>query len=169
MPRKKILLTLIIVLILSFVLNKAKAQEVITTSEVPQIKADTTDMAKAQNPFPNLPPAALDSISLSKDTIPERKSNAIDAPVYYQSKDSIVMIGTNLVYLFGEGSVKYQNLELDAEYIKINTDSSLIYATFTKDSIGNDVGYPVFKQGGEQYESKTMNYNFKTKKDILEM
>ena len=101
------------------------------------------------------------------DTLQQKKTNAIDAPVYYQSKDSIVMIGTNLIYLFGEGNVKYQDLELDAEYIEIDTDNNLIYATFVKDSIGNDIGYPVFKQGSSQYESKTMNYNFKTKKGFI--
>ena len=45
-------------------------------------------------------------------------------------------------------------------------DSSLVYATFGLDSIGEEFGYPLFKDGDQQYESKTMRYNFGTKKGI---
>jgi len=162
MPQKKILLTLIIILILPFALYLTKAQEVVTVSEIPQNHTTT------ENPLHNDSlPIASDSISVPKDTIPAKKPNAIDAPVYYESKDSIIMMGTNLIYLYGKGDVKYQNLELTAEYIEVNTDSSLIYSTFAKDSIGNEIGYPVFKQGESQYESKSMRYNFKTKKGFI--
>ena len=46
-------------------------------------------------------------------------------------------------------------------------DSSLVYATFGLDSIGEEFGYPLFKDGDQQYESKTMRYNFGTKKGYI--
>lgn len=100
------------------------------------------------------------------DTIPEKKSG-LDAPVNYQAKDSIVMTAGNWAYLFGEGSVKYQNIELDAELIQMNMDSSLVHATFALDTAGLEFGYPLFKEGEQQYESKTMRYNFASKKGYI--
>lgn len=100
------------------------------------------------------------------DTIPKKKEG-LDAPVTYQAKDSIVMTAGNWAYLFGEGNVKYQNIELDAELIQMNMDSSLVNATFALDTAGLEFGYPLFKEGEQQYESKTMRYNFGTKKGYI--
>lgn len=106
----------------------------------------------------------LSADSLHTDTVTTKKKAVLDTRVDYEAKDSIVMYGRNLVNLFGEASVKYGTMELTGELIKINTDSSTVFATFITDSIGEEFGYPVFKDGDQSYESKTMRYNFKTKK-----
>lgn len=107
--------------------------------------------------------APTDSLSAKTDSI---KSNAIDAPVEYAARDSMIMTlrGSKKLYLFGESSAQYQGLELTANRIEINSDSSLIYATHGLDSIGNEVEYPIYKEGETQYEMKNVWYNFKTKK-----
>lgn len=110
-------------------------------------------------------PVATDSVA-RLDTIPP-KSNGLDAPVAYQAKDSIVMTGNNWAYLYGEGDVKYQQIQLQSEVIEMNMDSSLVYAKFGIDSIGSEFGFPLFKDGDQQYESKTMRYNFGTKKGYI--
>lgn len=46
-------------------------------------------------------------------------------------------------------------------------DSSLVYAVGRPDSVGDIVGRPVFKDKSGEYESETMNYNFKTKKGYI--
>ncbi len=167
MPAKKILFSIFILLFFSFVLYKTKAQEVVRTPEMPRYSLNSPQ----NDSIPELPNFASDSLSYSTDSIQTsdsaRKSNAIEAPVFYDAKDSIIMIGTNLVYLYGEAKVKYQNLELTGEYIEINTDSNTVYATYAIDSIGNEYGYPIFKEGEQQYEAKTMRYNFKTKKGFI--
>lgn len=56
---------------------------------------------------------------------------------------------------------------LNADQIEMNMDSSLVYAVGRPDSVGDIVGRPVFKDKSGEYESETMNYNFKTKRDIL--
>ena len=106
--------------------------------------------------------AGQDSV-LALDSVP-KKQTGLDAPVSYQAKDSIIMTGANWAYLFGESDVKYQQIELQSEKIEMNMDSSLVYATFGLDSIGEEFGYPLFKDGDQQYESKTMRYNFGTKR-----
>ena len=68
--------------------------------------------------------APTDSTTLAGDSIPE-KQTGLDAPVSYQATDSIVMTAGNWAYLYGEGDVKYQNIELQSELIEMNMDSSL--------------------------------------------
>lgn len=104
--------------------------------------------------------------SLALDTVP-RKTQGLDAPVTYQAKDSIIMTAGNWAYLYGEGDVKYQQIQLQSEVIEMNMDSNLVYATFGLDSIGAEFGFPLFQEGDQQYESKTMRYNFGTKKGYI--
>ncbi len=110
--------------------------------------------------------APADSVALAEDSIPQKKSG-LDAPVNYQATDSIVMTAGNWAYLFGEGDVKYQNIELQSELIEMNMDSSIVFAKFGLDSVGQEFGYPLFIDGDQQYESKTMRYNFETKKGYI--
>lgn len=108
--------------------------------------------------------AKNDSV-MQSDSVPRK--NALDAPVSYQSTDSIVMTAGNWAYIFGEGVVKYQNIELQSETIEMNMDSSIVFAKFGLDSIGEEFGYPIFKEGEQQYESRTMRYNFKSRKGYI--
>lgn len=125
------------------------------------IPTDTTLVVTADT----ILPLAKDTM-LKLDTI-QKKPAVLDAPVEYQAKDSIIMTAGNWAYLFGEGDVKYQQIQLQSENIEMNMDSSLVFAKFGLDSIGDEFGYPMFKDGDQQYESKTMRYNFKTKKGYI--
>jgi hypothetical protein len=106
---------------------------------------------------------ALPADGLPADSVPKKKG-ALEAAVDYQSNDSIVMTAGNIVFLYGEGDVKYQNIELKSELIQMKVDSNLVYATHGVDSLGEEFGYPVFSDGGQEMEAKVMNYNFKTGK-----
>jgi len=97
------------------------------------------------------------------DTIPS-KPGFLEAPVTYQAKDSIVLTAGNMAYLYGEGDVKYQQIQLQAELIEMSMDNSEIFATFVVDSTGYEFGYPLYIDGSEQFEAKSMRYNFKTRK-----
>ncbi len=93
--------------------------------------------------------------------------SGLDAPVTYQATDSIVMTSDNMAYLYGDGDVKYQQIQLQAEEIQMSMDSSLVFAKFGIDSVGEEFGYPLFIDGSDQYESKTLRYNFETKKGFI--
>ena len=110
--------------------------------------------------------AATDSTVLVSDSTKNNKVG-LDAPVVYQAKDSMVMTAGNWAYLYGESDVKYQQIGLQAENIEMSLDSSLVFAKFGLDSIGEEFGYPLFKDGDQEYESKTMRYNFNTKKGYI--
>ena len=103
--------------------------------------------------------------TLATDSLQQKQ--ALDAPVSYQAADSIVMTAGNWAYLFGDGSVKYQQIELQAENIEMNMDSSIVFAKFGLDSVGSEFGYPLFKDGDQEYEAKLMRYNFKSKKGFI--
>lgn len=110
-----------------------------------------------------------DSIAAAEDSIRQhQKKSVLEAKVDYEATDSVIfMMETKNAYLYGNGNVKYENIELAAEQIVMNMDSSIVHAVGVKDSLGVLQGTPVFKQGSDTYKSETMSYNFKTKKGYI--
>ncbi len=115
-------------------------------------------------------------ISLTDDTIKPQKARGpkiqriksdLDNPVDITARDSMVLIGQNNAYLYGESNVTYGDIKLDAALIEMNMDSSIVYAVGVPDTTGEVIGTPVFNDKGTEYESKTMQYNFKTGKGYI--
>ena len=103
--------------------------------------------------------------TLANDTT--KKRDELEAPVIYQSKDSMVWYKNGNAYLYGSGQVNYQKIELKANEITIDLETSTVYAQGTKDSLGVATGRPVFAEGDTPYESETMSYNFKSRKGLI--
>lgn len=88
----------------------------------------------------------------------------IEAKVIYHARDSIRFDATTKkVFLYGEASVKYEDLELKAAYIDISMDSNIALAHGVVDS-GKTVGSPEFHQGSDVFYATQMRYNFRSKK-----
>ena len=122
------------------------------------------------------PGAAPDSLGVSPDSLPAGKTRFsrlvkekvdITGPVAFKAKDSLVMIGQQNAYLFGEGNIEYGEFKLNSQEIRMELDSSTVYASGVVDANGNLSGTPIFQQGGEQYESKSMKYNFKSQRGYI--
>jgi len=97
-----------------------------------------------------------------------KKKDPLDAPVVYSASDSITYdADSKKAFLYGDGNVKYEKMELKAERIEMNMDSSLVHAYGEKDSAGVWTGQPVYTQGSEKYDSEVMSFNFKTKKGFI--
>ena len=80
----------------------------------------------------------------------EPKKSQLSGPVHYQSNDSMIMMGNGTAYLHGKGDLKYESMELQADFIRMNMDSSLIYAHGVWDDLEEEwVGKPVFNDGKE--------------------
>ena len=108
--------------------------------------------------------------TLQNDTIqlqPAKKKQPLDAPVIYEANDSIVFTQGGVANLYGDGKVNYQNIELAAEVITMNMDSSTVFAHGVEDSLKVIKGRPVFKDGDTPYETNTIRYNFKSKKGLI--
>jgi len=86
----------------------------------------------------------------------------------YNAKDSIVFSRTdNKVYLYEDAVVTYGNIELKADYIEYLQDSNMVFARGVKDSTGQLVGTPVFKEGKKSYDARKLRYNFKTQQGYI--
>jgi len=105
--------------------------------------------------------------TLALDTVGRKKKQPLDAPVTFEANDSIVFTQGGFANLYGNGKVNYEDIELTSQIITMNMDSSTVYARGIKDSTGVESGLPVFKDGGTSYESKEINYNFKSKKAFV--
>ncbi len=106
------------------------------------------------------------SDSLRRKRIDRTKSD-LDHQVDFEAKDSIVMVGTDKAFMFGDSKVTYDKIKLDAAHIEMNMATSMVYAVGATDSIGEVTGSPVFDDNGTTYESKTMTYNFKSGKGLI--
>ncbi len=96
------------------------------------------------------------------------QSQAIDKPVSYIAKDSIVLMHNGVAHLHGQGQVNYGTMQLNSEYIRVTMDSSLVFAQGVYDTINEEwKGKPIFKDGKDEYESDQMNYNLTTKKGYI--
>ena len=114
--------------------------------------------------------AVSDSVPALKDSIPsgpKKKKDALDDPVAYESSDSMVWNNGGYASLYGNGKVNYQNIQLTAAVIKMQMDSSLVYADGVCDSTGEWTGTPVFIDGSTPYNSNHISYNFKTEKGYI--
>ena len=111
---------------------------------------------------------SLATDSVAADSVAEKKESALSAPVYYQSADSMVMTKNGNAYLHGKGEMKYENMELTSEFIRMNLDSSLIFAQGVYDTINDEwIGRPVFKDQNDSYETNEMTYNIRSKKGYI--
>ncbi|MBR7153898.1 MAG: LPS-assembly protein LptD [Paludibacteraceae bacterium] len=102
------------------------------------------------------------------DSKEPQKESTLKAPVHYQSKDSMVMMANGTAYLHGQGELQYENMELESDYIRMNIDSSQIYARGVYDSLNYEwKGKPVFKDGKDTYQTNEITYNLKTQKGYI--
>ena len=146
----------------------ARQADSIRRDSLARIANDTTRMDSLQRAIYRHNKQVDDSIRL--DSINRQKKNGIDAPVVYSGNDSLVYnADTKMAYLYGTAKVKYENMDLASERIRISTDSSVVHATGAPDSTekGGIKGKPVFNMGSDKYSSDTMAFNFKSKKGLI--
>jgi len=111
-----------------------------------------------------------DSISVSPVTqlADSVAKPVLEAIITYSAADSIIPDFENQkMYMYKKGVINYQSIELKADYIMLDLAKNEVYAEGLPDSTGAIVGTPIFKDGDEEFESKTLRYNFKTQKGFI--
>lgn len=99
------------------------------------------------------------------DSLQKPAKGDIETTIFYSATDSINSnLQSKIVKLYGNAKIKYGEIELEADEIIIDYEQSTITAHGRLDSLGKRVGFPIFKNGSEVYETKDMVYNFKNKK-----
>lgn len=147
--------------------EKNKKASVNGRDTIDQFTADTTAVIADSIKAGVLVADSLATDSVAADSV--KSKSALDQPVEYTAKDSVTFeAGMGNANLYGESKVNYQNLELTADLITMNMDSSIVHAVGRMDSTGQMKGQPVFKQGSDEYEPEKISYNFKTRKAFID-
>lgn len=109
----------------------------------------------------------LDSavVDLSKVKI---ASEGIDDIVDYKAQDSMWFDVINKqVHLYGNAEVKYTSLTVKAGYILLDYGKNEISAEGIRDTAGQMVGFPDFKDKDQAFTANKLRYNFSTRKGII--
>ncbi len=90
--------------------------------------------------------------------------SSLTAPAFTTARDSILEVfsnGQRKIYYYGDVTVKYDNMELTAEYMEYDMNTGTVFAHGIYDSLAEEwVGRPVMTQDGKTYEMEEVHYNF---------
>ena len=94
--------------------------------------------------------------------------NAMEDILKYKAKDSVAFnLDNRRAFIYNEGEVYYQDMELKADAMSVDFNTNLIRASGVEDSNGHTLGKPYFKQGDAEYSADTIAFNYDTKKGII--
>ena len=110
--------------------------------------------------------ARRDSVAPGTSRIRRTKVD-MDAPVQFSSKDSMILVGRDSAFMYGNTEVKYGDLDLKAARVEMDMATNTVLAAGARDTADEITGRPVFAEGGTDYEADTMRYNFKTRKGLI--
>lgn len=99
------------------------------------------------------------------DTIFGKKEH-LEAVVQSKAENIRNDIPKKMTYLNKKAQVNYQDMQIDADYISIDWNKSLIYARGELDSLGKIKIPAIATQAGKKYEYDEFTYNLKTKQAI---
>ncbi len=105
-----------------------------------------------------------DSLVVS-DSLKNR--GTLEFPVFSTARDSTVKVfanGKRMIYYYGDMSVKYNDMEIKADYMAYDMSTGIVFAKGLPDTTGVIQGSPVMKQGDQTFEMENVYYNFKTQK-----
>ena len=110
---------------------------------------------------------AADSVRRA-DSVAMLGKSSLERPAFSAARDSIIQDfsnGKRLIYYYGDVSVKYQDMELKAEYMEYDMKSGTVFAKGVYDSTAAEwVGRPVMTQGNKTYNMEEVRYNFNSRK-----
>ena len=119
----------------------------------------------AQKTPEKLPKNAVNDTISKKDTIVVKKE-ALDDILHTKADDQRRDIPKKMTFLNKNAQVKYQDMQIDADYISIDDNKNLIYARGKQDSLGKIIEPVITTQAGKKYETNEFSYNTKTKQAI---
>jgi lipopolysaccharide assembly outer membrane protein LptD (OstA) len=152
------------------------AQEKVRPDTLPRIPSDTLGIPvsdPSENPLFINDTLFTDPSVSGQDTAGAKgpliiSPDAVDEPIIYNAEGYMKTdLRTRKVSLVQNAKVTYGTIELTADSIVLDMETGSVYATFRTDSAGNAIGLPKYKDGSEEFESKELTYNFKSKKGVI--
>lgn len=107
------------------------------------------------------------------DTV-SKKDTIINLPVKEQLDDVLRTKADHqradpqkkMMYLNKNAQVKYQDMQIDADYIQIDMENETVFARGKIDSTGKVISPAIAVQGGKTYRYSEFNYNYRTRQAI---
>ncbi len=149
------------------------------TGDTDSLNIDSTVALDAADLHRRILVSDMDSDSVAevfnRDEVPQgpRKSRIVrqkvdlDNVVNFASKDSMILIGRNSAYMYGDAELTYGDMKLTAAEVSMDMATNNVHAIGRPDSVGELTGTPVFTDKSGEYESQTMNYNFKSQRGFI--
>ena len=111
----------------------------------------------------NILSQTADSIRMNPDSTGRgdsvRVSNFLDDIISGKNSDSLVYRPKDkLVYIYKSGNVSYGNMNMQADFMRVELDTKQLYATGISDTLGNKTR-PVFVEGSSTFTMDTILYN----------
>ena len=112
-------------------------------------------------------------VDSSKTTIDSTRiipisADAVKEVVSYKATDSVAIeLNSKKAYLFHEGNIDYENMNLQADNVEVDFEKQQLRARGIIDTNGHYAGRPFFKQGSDEYHADTIVYNFHSQKGII--
>lgn len=105
-----------------------------------------------------------------QDTTRRKKSGGgigLEDIISGKNRDSLIYdVRAKKVYIYSEGDVNYQDMNLKAEYMQMDMSTKEIYAYGKADTVQGEpsIVRPVFTQGSTSYTMDTITYNISSSK-----
>ena len=120
----------------------------------------------------------IDSLATSSAQVDRKKNplsqvklseEGLDSQLDYSAVDSSVYdLENQIVHLYGNAVVKYDEYNLTAGYITFSWESNEVTAQGLRDSTTNKLSQiPVFTDKSQTFEAEHIRFNFKTRKGIV--
>jgi len=144
----------------SITVTSQKARE-IRASEKPQdtLKKDTLQRNQ-------ILPKKKSQNSIDNDSI-QKKEFLTDVVTYKADDYMRLNRRENKMYLHDKAEIIYEDMQINAGKIVVDSEKDEVYAYGIKDSAATYVQTPIFKQAGNIVESDSIRFNFKTKKALI--
>ena len=130
----------------------------ILAQTVPQNTAEKNDVRDSIN-------ISKDSLGIKKDTImpKEQLDDVVKMKAEYKNSSSITNKQTTLQK---KAQIIYQDMQIDADYIRFEWETGKIYARGEQDEKGKIITPAIATQGGKKFEYSEVIYNIKTRQAI---
>ncbi len=141
----------------AFISDTLKTNTSATKSEIVPQKNDSLRIKSVPSDTSG---TQMQAIALSK--------SAISSIVNYFASDSIRFdLRKKQAYLYNKTNIKYEDIVLESNFVRIDMNKSQLFATGIADSMGVITGKPLFKQGTQSFRTEKIEYNFISKKGLI--
>ncbi len=145
-------------------INSNRSIDSILNNQSLQIATNSTDSAIQGTVL-----ESVNYVNTSDSTVAKKRPTPVfkDKVIYNATDSTIYSLDGKKVFLFGNASIFYDDIELKAAYIEVDMEQNILYAEGVTDTTGTIIGQPVFTQGNETMQAKSITYNVKTEKGFI--